>query len=116
MHQATQSFFARSALLLALGAVLPLAGCGGSATTTDSTTQPAPAAEAASKSIKTKHTGLSDMALGLALEQPGLRADQKQKIEAIRTELATSTASSIGTARRRRRARSASSDAFVTTR
>jgi Spy/CpxP family protein refolding chaperone len=91
MHQATHSLFVRTALLLALGAAVPLAGCGGSASTTDSTGQPAPAAETASKSIKAKHGGFSDVALGLALELPGLRADQKQKIEAIRAELSSST-------------------------
>jgi len=95
MHQDNPSFARRSflsrpalAVLLAALAAVPLAGCGGS---TSSTTESAPAAAAEADTAakaKAHPRSFADGALGLALEQPGLRADQKQKIEALRAELA----------------------------
>jgi Spy/CpxP family protein refolding chaperone len=98
MHQANRTFSrigasSAFAFVLALGAAIPLVGCGSNASPNESTPaaeNAAPASESAS--VKTKHGGIAEMALRLSLEQPGLSADQKVKIEAIRTQLTTASA------------------------
>lgn len=77
--------------MLTLGVAIPLVGCASSAPTTDSPALAAEVAGAAARPTPAKPGSLADAIVGLALELPGLPADQQRTVEGVRADLSAAT-------------------------